>query len=276
MMRMTPRTRLIAWSVMLLVVIAATSIPAQEIAIAPPNAAAATTEAGQEAGGVEHKSLFGMIRDGGVLMIPLIVCSFVTLVFAFERAISLRRGRVIPSPFVKRFMHELREGKLDRDEALELCQESNSPISDVFVAAVRKWGRPSVEIEQSVLDAEERAAFGLRRYVRLFNAVATLGPLLGLLGTVLGMISIFNEINQSDAMGNSKMLAGGISEAMITTATGLFVAIPAMCFYMFFGSRVERLSADIDDHCQELINMISAEALQEDRKSRARTKNTAA
>lgn len=275
--RLTILTALVA----LVVVLPALAMAAPDDGAAPADSLAAQSADGSEApakSAAKEKSLFEVIRDGGLLMIPLFLCSFIMLVFVFERAISLRRGRVIPAPFVKRFMHQLREGKLDRDQALDLCQESQSPVSDVFAGAVRKWGRPAVEIEQAILDAEERAAIGLRRYIRLFNAVGTLGPLLGLLGTVFGMIRIFNEISHSNAMGKTELLAGGISEAMLTTASGLSVAIPAMCFYMYFGSRVERLIVEIDALGQELVNLISADALHEDRaKSRAANrKGTAA
>ena len=164
------------------------------------------------------------------MMIPLFACSFIMLVFVFEKVISLRRGRVIPAPFVNRFLPQLREGKLDRDQAFELCQESKSPVADVFAGAVKKWGRPAVEVEQALIDAGERAAHRLRRYLRLFNGIATVSPLLGLLGTVFGMIHLFNAIATADAMGRTELLAGGISEALLTTAAGLGVAMPAMLF----------------------------------------------
>jgi biopolymer transport protein ExbB len=241
---------------------------------AAPAAAAtdpATGPGGKEA--ISYKSLFQIVKDGGPIMIPLFACSFITLVFVFERAISLRRGRVIPRPFVKRFLHQVREGKLDRDEALELCEESGSPMAEVFEAAARKWGRPSVELEQAIIDAGDRISGPLRRYLRLFNAVATVSPLLGLLGTVLGMIQLFNAISNADAMGRTELLAGGISEAMLTTAAGLFIAIPALCFYVLFSAKVDRLLMQIDDHAQELVEMISDEALLEQRQEKARGKN---
>jgi biopolymer transport protein ExbB len=236
----------------------------------------ATREEVSEAPPVEERNLFGVIQKGGVMMIPILACSFVMLVFLFERIISLRRGRVIPAPFVKRFMHQLREGKLDKEEALELCRESWSPVSEVFAGAVRRWGRPTVEIEQAILDAEERAAAGLRRYLRLFNLIANLGPLLGLLGTVFGMIRLFGAISSGDAMGRTELLAGGISEALMATASGLCVAIPALCFYVFFGSRVERLVNDMDLLGQELVALISSEALAEAKTTRANRRPTAA
>ncbi len=226
-------------------------------------------------GMVNPKNLFEIIRQGGLLMGPLVICSFVTLVFVFERAIALRRGRVIPAPFVKRFLLQLREGKLDRDQALELCKESQSPVAEVFAGAVRKWGRSSVEIEQAMIDSGERMAHGLRRYLRLFNAVATMSPLLGLLGTVFGMIHLFNDIATSDAMGRTELLAGGIAEALLTTAAGLSVAIPALCIYLFFVSRVDRLLVDIDSLGQEVVGAISAEALADAKAARGKNRTAA-
>jgi len=223
----------------------------------------------------EPKSLLEIIRQGGLFMGPLVLCSFVTLVFVFERAIALRRGRVIPAPFVKRFLLQLREGKLDREQALELCKESQSPVADVFAGAVRKWGRSSVEVEQAMIDAGERAAHGLRRYLRLFNAVATVSPLLGLVGTVFGMIHLFSDIAHSDAMGRTELLAGGISEALLTTASGLLIAIPALCIYLYFVSRVDRLLVDIDALGQEVVSAISAEGLQDAKAARAKNRSAA-
>jgi biopolymer transport protein ExbB len=225
---------------------------------------------------VAEQSLFGILRQGGLVMIPIIACSFLTLVFVFERFISLRRGRVIPAPFVKKFLHQLREGKLDKESALELCNESSSPVAEVFAGAVRRWGRPTVEVEQAILDAQERAAIGLRRYVKLFSAVANITPLLGLLGTVFGIIRMFKEIADADAMNRVERLSHGISEALLCTAGGLCVAIPALCFYVFFGSRVERLCHDLDILGQELVGLISAEALADAKSNRLARRNTAA
>ncbi|NLE38011.1 MAG: MotA/TolQ/ExbB proton channel family protein, partial [Pirellulaceae bacterium] len=140
---------------------------------------------------IPTKSLWGIIHSGGVLMIPLAACSMVLLAFIFERSISLRRGRVIPKPFVRRFLAQMHSGELDRQQAMTLCEENGSPVSEVFAGAVRKWGRPAVEVEQAIIDAGERVTNSLRRYLRVLNTVATISPLLGLLGTVVGMISAF-------------------------------------------------------------------------------------
>jgi biopolymer transport protein ExbB len=240
------------------------ALAATTLALAQPSPTGAGGPAGDEtAQTVPSKNLWEILRAGGILMLPIALCSVLTTVFIFERLAALRRGRVIPRPFVKRFLHQLREGQLDKDRALALCEENRSPVAEVFGAAIRKWGRPAVEVEQAVLDEGERAVNSLRRYLRVFNGVATISPLLGLLGTVFGMITAFNEISTSDAMGRPELLAGGISEALITTAAGLSVAIPALSVYIFFVGRVDTLVVEIDALGQELVRIVSAEGLEE-------------
>jgi biopolymer transport protein ExbB len=217
---------------------------------------------------IPTRSLFDMLLAGGPLMIPILLASFAMLLIVFERMISLRRRRVVPGLFVERFLLQVREGALDRGEALERCEEDHSHVARVFAAAIRKWGKPAVEVEQAVLDEGERIANVLRRYLRVLNGVSTVAPLLGLLGTVWGMIQAFNVIATSPAMGRAEMLAGGISVALITTAAGLLVAIPAMTFYLYFVGRVDSLVMQIDHYGQELVNLISLEALEERKTSR--------
>jgi biopolymer transport protein ExbB len=238
-------------------------VPAGESELAATEDATATQS-------IPTKNLLDMLRDGGILMLPIGVCSFVLLVFVFERTISLRRGRVIPRPFVRRFLEQLRQQELSADEALRLCEENKSPVAEVFGAAVRKWGRPSVEVEQAIIDAGERVTNNLRRYLRLLNGISTISPLLGLLGTVLGMISAFNAIVTAGAMGRPELLAGGISQALLTTAAGLSVAIPALIAYLFFVGRVDRLIIAIDALGQQVVELISAESLANKGKSRSK------
>jgi len=236
---------------------------APALVAADPGATRASVAAGSDdeaaLGFIQTRNLIGILRDGGVLMIPLLVCSFVLTAFVFERAVSLRRGRVVPGPFVKRFIHQLQEGELDQSNALALCEENGSPVASVFAAAIRKWGRPAVEVEQAILDSGERVANGLRRYLRVLNGISTVSPLLGLLGTVFGMISSFNSIAAAAAMGKPEMLAGGIAEALITTATGLVIAIPALIAYLLFLGRVDMLIMQIDSLGQDIVAVISAE-----------------
>jgi len=241
---------------------------AGQTAAAPDRGDASRTEPLSENEPIPTKDLWSIVRSGGPLMAPIAVCSLILLAFVLERSISLRRGRVIPRPFVKRFLKQLHDGELQRDEALALCQDNGSPVAEVFAGAIRKWGRPAVEVEQAIIDNGERVTNGLRRYLRVINGVATVTPLLGLLGTVVGMIRAFNNIATADAMGRPELLAKGISEALLTTAGGLTVAIPALIFYLFFVSRVDRLIIDIDAMGQEVVNLVAAEELQE-KKARA-------
>jgi biopolymer transport protein ExbB len=223
-----------------------------------PNAAA------QDAGPIPTKNMLSMFHDGGLLMYPIALCSFALCVFIFERLVALRRGRVIPRPFVKRFLEQLREGQLDREKALKLCDEDKSPVAQVFAAAVKKWGRTPVEVEQAILDAGERVNNQLRRHLRLMNGVSQVAPLLGLLGTVMGMISSFNGISATEgSAGQREMLAGGIAEALISTASGMFVAIPALIAYLFFVGRADQLITEIDALGQKIVELISSDALAE-------------
>lgn len=247
--------------------------PSDPAAAAPENAAPLSQD-----DPIPMKNLMDIVGEGGVLMLPIVFCSFILVVFVFERFISLRRGRVLPRHFAKRLIHQLKQGQLDRDAALIICEENNSPAAKVFAAAIQKWGRPAVEVEQAIIDAGERAANDLRRYLRVINGVATVSPLLGLLGTVVGMIRAFNAIATTQAMGRPELLAGGISQALLTTAAGLTVAIPALIFYLFFTSRVDRLVIDIDALGQDIVASISAEAERppKPKAARARQRDSAA
>jgi biopolymer transport protein ExbB len=231
-----------------------------ESAGAGAEAAAGDASADGLTGSIPTRSLLAIVHDGGLLMFPLLGCSFVLVIFVMERAAALRRRRVIPRPFVRRMMRQLKDGKLERDDALELCEENGSPVAQVFAAALRRWGQPSVEVERSIVDAGERVAAQLRKHLGVINGVATVSPLLGLLGTVCGMITAFNTIALSDAMGRPELLAKGIGEALITTAVGLSVAIPALIFYMLFVSRVDRHVIDIDSLGQELVSVVASDS----------------
>jgi biopolymer transport protein ExbB len=220
-----------------------------------------------EATAIPTQSLWQILIAGGPLVIPIVVCSFVLLLVVFERTVALRRSKIIPKLFVERFLLQISEGAVDRHGALELCEENNSLAAEVFAAALRKWGKPAVEVEQAILDEGERAASSMRRYLRAINGVSTVCPLFGLLGTVWGMIQSFNEIAGSSAMGRPELLAGGIGTALMSTAAGLCVAIPALILYLYFVGRVDSLVMELDRCGQDLVHLISAEGL-EDRRNR--------
>ena len=228
----------------------------------------------QEAASVTSgKSLWEMLLAGGPLLLPIVLCSFVLLLVVFERTVSLRRRRVAPRLFSERFLLQIGEGALAKQESLQRCLENDSHVACVFAAAIRKWGKPAVEVEQAVLDEGERMANEMRRFLRVINGIATICPLMGLLGTVWGMMEAFEAIAGSSAMGRPDLLAGGISGALLSTAAGLSVAIPALILYLWFVGRVDMLVMEIDRYGQELVNLISAEALEE-RRSRPRSPKT--
>ena len=236
-----------------------TNVPAVPPAAAPSAENANNTEATSEE--VSPKSLLEILWPdswvGRFLIASIGVCSVLLLIFVFERAFSLRKGVVIPGPFVKRLLQQAAEGEINRDEALQICHDNGSPTAEVFAAAVKKWGRSSVEVEQAIIDSGERVTNGLRKYLRLLNGIATVSPLLGLLGTVTGMIEAFNKFGTQ----NPEDVVPGISQALVTTALGRCVAIPAVIAYLFFVSRVDQLIIQIDSLGQELVNSIAADGV---------------
>lgn len=206
------------------------------------------------------ENMLEIFRQGGPLMWALAAGSIIMLTFFIERLIALQRSRVIPHGFVTGFMQQLENRTLKKEEALTRCLENNSPVARVFAYAINKWNRPAREIEQAVLDGGQREVSHLRRNLRVLNAVATVSPLLGLLGTVLGMIYTFQKIaSDSTGMGNAEQLAAGISMALLTTAAGLTVAIPALLSYLYFVGRVDRLVGEIDDLSYRVAQLVSEE-----------------
>ncbi len=222
----------------------------------------------------------GAVNDGSASAIPtspeeivaaigypfaaiFVLASVVALWSAIERLVLLRKRRVIPRAFVDRFLMHLRTGRMDKTSAVAVCQQNASPVADIFLHGVRKWGKPGVEIEQAVMDGGERQVALLKKRLRVLNGVATITPLIGLLGTVIGMIEAFNNIADSNAMGQAEILASGIALALLTTAIGLFIAIPALTAYMFLAGRIDALVVEMDRLGQDVVHLISAEALRE-------------
>jgi biopolymer transport protein ExbB len=205
--------------------------------------------------------LVGIARALGIWLVPFVIASLIALWFSTERLVVLRRGRVIPKPFVERFLKHLADRTMGREEALQVCDENGSPIAMVFAHGIRKWGKPSVEVEQAIIDGGERQVAALRSHLRVINGIATITPLLGLLGTVWGMVVAFNDIANVGVTGNTSVLAEGIAVALLTTVAGLVIAIPCLVLYMYLSGRVDSLVMDMDDLAQSVVQSISAEAL---------------
>lgn len=206
-------------------------------------------------------NVIDMIDSLGVWNIPFAIASVVFLWFTVDRLVALRRGRVIPRPFVQRFIRLLEDGEMEQDEALQVCQENQSPIANIFAHAVRKWGKPSVEVEQAIIDGGERQVAELRSNLRVLHGIHTITPMLGLLGTVWGMLDSFSQIAFAGAMGQTDQLAQGIALALVTTVVGLVIAIPALVAHMYFSGKIDSLVMEMDDLSQRVVHCISAEGL---------------
>lgn len=219
-------------------------------------------EGNQEVKGFPKTPMEFVEAMGYAFVIPFAAASIFALWFTIERLVVLRRNRVIPKHFVSRFLQHLENGKINRDGAMEICEQNGSPVANIFAHGVRKWGKASVEVEQAIIDGGERQVSQLRKHLRIINGVATVTPLLGLLGTVIGMIQAFQELELASDIQKSA-LAIGIAKALLTTATGLCIAIPALILYMFLTGKVDSLVMEMDRNAQYLVNLISSESLAE-------------
>lgn len=237
------------------------SPPANAPAAATPTPDRTPAKAKDERVGKISTNVIDMIEALGFWNIPFAIASIIFLWFTVDRLVVLRRGRVIPRPFVQRFLRLLEAGELEQDEALEVCLENQSPVAIVFAHAVRKWGKSAVEVEQAIIDGGERQVTDLRRNLRILMGVHTITPMLGLLGTVFGMLESFTLISTSGAMGKTDQLAAGIALALVTTVVGLLISIPALAMYIYFCGRIDTLVAEIDELSQRVVHCISAEGL---------------
>lgn len=195
---------------------------------------------------IEVTSIWDFVVKGGIVMVPIGLCSLVTIAVAVERAVTLRRSAVLPAPLVA----ALRGG--DERASAAACAAHPSPLARLATAALRKRSAGSEAVAKAIDDAEEREFLGLRKRLRAFTLVVALAPLLGLLGTIFGMIKAFQTVALSaEALGRTELLAGGIYEAMVTTAAGLVVAIPALLLYHWFAAATERRLLEMDGLVRE-------------------------
>ena len=211
--------------------------------------------------GVGRASIMALVSKANPMLWALALCSVVTLGYTLERMIALRRNRVIPRDFVNRFLERLSTGKLDRDRATELCRSNDSPMGRVFGHVVRYWGQPAATIRIALDHDAAREVADLKRNIRVLNGTATLAPLLGLLGTVIGMIQSFDAIGGRAGGSKSEALAQGISLALVSTAIGLAVAVASVIAYYYLLNRADVLVRDMDDRARNVIDQISAEAI---------------
>lgn len=190
-------------------------------------------------------SVTDMILAGGPVMIPLGICSIAALAYVVERWIRLRDAELGTREGGKAILNAFATG--GAPGALERCQREATPFARVFAAGMRKALEAPREVERTIEEAGAREAKRLSSRLRPLVVIGMIAPLLGLLGTILGMIQCFYVVAIKNAMGRPELLASGISQALITTAAGLFIAIPAQAAYFWFKSRIERFARNIED-----------------------------
>ncbi len=192
-------------------------------------------------------SVWDFVARGGPVMIPIALGSLIALAVIVERLVSLRRRAVIPPDFLPGLQNVMRETRGNRARAIEYCRESASPVAEIFAAGIRRLGESVELLEKHIQEAGERVVLRLRKYMRLLSVIASISPLLGLLGTIFGMIKAFQTVAASgEALGRTELLAKGIYEAMITTAAGLLVTIPVLIAYHWIAARIDLLVAEMD------------------------------
>lgn len=194
--------------------------------------------------------MFEMVKAGGWLMFPIIACSIIAFGIILERFWTLQTKKVIPKHLVATIWHWVKEGQLERSKIEELTKQS--ALGKVLAAGLNNRHLDRDRIKESIEEVGRQVVHDMERFLNTLGTIAAITPLLGLLGTVIGMIKVFNAIVGA-GVGNAAPLAGGISQALITTAAGLSVAIIALVFHRYFRGRVDELVVKME---QEAIKMV--------------------
>ncbi|MFP6762244.1 MAG: MotA/TolQ/ExbB proton channel family protein [Planctomycetaceae bacterium] len=200
-------------------------------------------------------SIWELAVQGGLFMIPIALASIIVLAFCIERYIGLRRTKIIPVQLITGLNTLVTSAGIDPKEAHRLCIENPSPLATALRAAILKIGRPQPEVEKAAEDAVGREATAMARNLRPVNVVASIGPLLGVMGTVQGMIMAFMVMSTTSSTGNQKAqeLARGIYTALVTTFSGLFVAVLAIVLANMLEGKIEKLLKRMEDIFMEVV-----------------------
>ena len=201
------------------------------------------------------ETILELIVAGGPMniafMIGLGLFSLVAAAVALERLVNLRRGRVLPGEFTRGLEELARRGERRPEEYDQLCQRNPSPAATILKAGLLRLGRPLTEVEKAMEDAAAREAASLRARVRPLSVISNVAPLIGLLGTVVGMLEAFRVASQA-GLGKAELLAKGIYLALETTVAGLVIAIPALLCAAYFNARTERLLRETDERLMDV------------------------
>ncbi|MBN2498670.1 MAG: MotA/TolQ/ExbB proton channel family protein [Deltaproteobacteria bacterium] len=198
------------------------------------------------------------LMRGGFMMVPILLGSILALTIIIERLWALQRSHVLPEAFLRRMGKMLEEGR--HSEALSACQENDSHIARVMAAGLQARGRARPEIVESLELAGRQETGRLSRWIGALGAIAALEPLMGLLGTVLGLIESFREVERLKVVGNPSVVASGVWQALITTAAGLIIAIPTYAMYRYFRSRISNTVMDMEASAFGLVQQLTLDA----------------
>lgn len=197
--------------------------------------------------------MYEIIVAGGWLMLPILACSIGVIAIVFERYWTLNRKRIIPAGLLQRTWEDYRNNRLTAERLVEL--RNHSPLGEIFASGLVNYRHGRSVMKDAMEDAGHKVAHDMERFLAALGTIATITPLLGLLGTVIGMIEVFTEIMVSGT-GNAGVLAGGISQALITTASGLTVAIPAMVFHRHFERMIDGMVVEMEQQSTRLVDAI--------------------
>ena len=193
------------------------------------------------------------VKAGGWLMFPIIACSIVALGIVGERFWSLRRSKIIPQHLVATVWHWIKEGKLDRAKVQAISEES--ALGKILATGIMNSQTDRGRMKESIEEVGRQVVHSMDRFLNTLGTIAAISPLLGLLGTVVGMIKVFAAITIV-GVGNPGELAGGISQALTTTAAGLSVAIIAYMFHRYFRGRVDELVIEMEQEAIKLVDVM--------------------
>ncbi len=199
-----------------------------------------------------------IIQKGGPVMIPIILCSMIALAVVMERFYHLHRVKIDTQKFLDTIVDSIRRNKIK--EALQICEQTQGPIPQVLRVGILKHDRPREEIREAIQDAAQHEIPRLEQNLGILGTISHIAPLLGLLGTVTGLVRCFQIIQEkSSAMNpiNPGDLAGGIWEALLTTVAGLMVAIPTIVIYNYFVHRVETFVNEMERSAGQLLDVLS-------------------
>lgn len=190
---------------------------------------------------------------GGPLMYPILICSVIGWAIFMERIYAYIRVRHNLKYLAKNVIELLQQDHAK--DAVDLCRQKMSPLANILVVVLKNRGCPRAHLKALAEEVGEREIIALQRYLGLLGTIANITPLLGLLGTVLGMIKAFNVI-ATEGMGTPATLGGGISEALITTAAGLSVAVPMILLHRYLTSRSDRLVLELEEATMQIIDLV--------------------